>query len=92
MSINPFYNSTTPNNTATNHHSTSPVIKMQFSNLIMTLASVALATAAPTAGNQSTVADVPVMGEWRPTFTTTDQPQTGCNVEARMSSLLSFRE
>lgn len=65
---------------------------MQFSNIIMALTSMALATAAPTAGNQSTIADVPVMGEWRPTFTTTDKPQTGCNVEARMSSLLSFRE
>ncbi|KAK6210556.1 hypothetical protein LQW54_006164 [Pestalotiopsis sp. IQ-011] len=55
---------------------------MQFSSALLTLVSVALATAAPTAGNQSTVTDVPVMGEWRPTFTTTDQPQTNCNVES----------
>lgn len=65
---------------------------MQLSNILLTLASMAMATAAPTAGNSSAIDDATVIGDWRTSFTPTDQPQKNCEVLDCMSSFLSFRE
>lgn len=61
---------------------------MQFSNVLLSLASMALTIAAPTANESA----VPAVGAWRETFTKTADTQTYCKFKGGMYSFVSFGE